>query len=97
MAALVNDQMRAAWAIPQFRRLMYSRLVSNIGNGISPVALAFGVLGLKGANGTSLTIVNGSLMVSLALFMLVGGVVADRFGRCRLVGASDIKIGRAHV
>lgn len=90
MAALVNDQMRAAWAIPQFRRLMYSRVVSNIGNGISPVALAFGVLGLKGANGTSLTIVNGSLMVSLALFMLVGGVAADRFGRCRLVGASDI-------
>lgn len=82
--------MAEAWAIPEFRRLMYSRLVSNIGNGITPVALSFGVLDLEGANGTSLSIVNGSLMVSVALFMVAGGVIADRFGRCRVVGSSDV-------
>ena len=85
-----RSQLREVWAIRDFRRLMYSRLVSNIGNGITPVALSFGVLELEGARGTSLSIVNGSLMVALALFMLAGGVVADRFGRCRVVGTSDI-------
>lgn len=83
-------QLRAVWEIRQYRRLMYSRLVSNIGNGITPVALSFGVLELDGASGRSLSIVNGSLMLSVALFMLVGGVVADRFGRCRVVGTSDV-------
>lgn len=90
MTADTRGQMRDVWAIPQFRRVMYSRLVSNIGNGITPVALSFAVLEIEGANGTSLSIVNGALMLSLALFMVAGGVIADRWGRCRVVGLSDI-------
>lgn len=90
MAAADRGQLRELWAIRDFRVLMLSRLVSNIGNGITPVALSFGVLGLPGGNGSSLSLVNGAHMVSLVIFMLAGGVVADRFGRCRTVGGSDV-------
>lgn len=90
MAAPDRGQLRELWRIRDFRVLLLSRLVSNLGNGITPVALSFGVLGLEGGNGRSLSIVNAAHMVSLVVFMLAGGVVADRFGRCRTVGGSDM-------
>jgi MFS family permease len=76
--------------IRDFRTLLLSRLVSNLGNGITPIALSFAVLELPGGDGTSLSIVNAAHMIALALFMLAGGVVADRLGRCRTVGGTDM-------
>ena len=73
-----------------------ARVISNIGNGMSPIALAFGVLSLKGANAGSLSFVTTAQMIPLVLFLLVGGVAADRFGRSQLVGITDI-IGAAVV
>lgn len=90
VAAADRGQLRELARIRDFRILLLSRLVSNLGNGITPVALSFGVLGLDGGNGRSLSIVNAAHMVSLVVFMLAGGVVADRFGRCRTVGGSDM-------
>ena len=49
-------QLREAWKFRDFRILMISRMVSNIGNGITPVALSFGVLDLQGSDGRSLSI-----------------------------------------
>lgn len=40
-----------------FRRLFWSRAISNVGNGVAPIALAFGVLALPGTTPTSLSIV----------------------------------------
>ncbi len=77
-------------AIPGFRKLLAARVVSNFGNGMTPIALAFGVLSLPGGNAGSLSLVATSQMLPLIAFMLVGGVVADRFGRARLVGLTDI-------
>ena len=77
-------------AIPEFRKLFAARVVSNFGNGMTPIALAFGVLSLPGGNAGSLSLVTTAHMVPLIVFMLVGGVVADRFGRARLVGLTDI-------
>ena len=77
-------------AIPAFRKLFAARVVSNFGNGMTPIALAFGVLSLPGGNAGSLSLVTTAHMVPLIVFMLVGGVVADRFGRARLVGLTDI-------
>ena len=74
------------------RVLFAARLISNFGNGISPIALSFGVLGLPGATPTSLSIVMFCQLAPIVGFMLVGGVIADRFPRALL-----IKIGRAHV
>lgn len=90
MPADTRGEVRELLRIADFRTLLVSRLVSNLGNGITPIALSFAVLDLPGGNGKSLSLVNGLHMVALALFMLAGGVVADRFGRCRTVGSTDI-------
>lgn len=90
MAGPGRGEVRALLQIRDFRTLLLSRLVSNLGNGITPIALSFAVLDLPGASAKSLSIVNGAHMVSLVIFMLAGGVVADRFGRCRTVGGTDI-------
>lgn len=73
-----------------FSMLVTARLISNIGNGLSPIALAYGVLSLDGADGSDLSIVMGARYVPLVLFMLFGGVFADRFQRNRIVGGSDM-------
>jgi len=77
-------------AISGFRKLFAARVVSNFGNGMTPIALAFGVLSLPGGNAGSLSLVTTAHMLPLIGFMLIGGVVADRFGRARLVGLTDI-------
>ena len=89
-----RQQLGELRAIPEFRRIFIARVVSNLGNGMSPIALAFGVLELPNGDAGSLSIVTGAHMVPLVLFMLVGGVAADRFGRARLVGVTDL-IGSA--
>jgi len=88
--AAVRGQWAELWALPGYRRVMWSRIISNLGNGITPIALAFGVLDIEGSNGKSLSLVTGAHSVAVILFMIVGGVVADRFGRLRAVGLSDI-------
>lgn len=84
------SDLRHLWANRRFRRLLLARVVSNLGNGMAPIALAFGVLSLRGANAGSLSLVTTSQMVPLVLFLLLGGVAADRFGRSQLVGATDM-------
>jgi len=84
------DQLRELRAHKGFTSLAISRFISNVGNGISPIALAYGVLSLPGADGKDLSIVMAARFVPLLGFMLFGGVLADRFQRNRLVGASDM-------
>lgn len=79
-----------------FSMLVTARLISNVGNGLSPIALAYGVLSLPGADGSDLSAVMGARYLPLIIFMLFGGVFADRFQRNRIVGGSDI-IGSALV
>ena len=78
------------WKIPHFRKYILARFISNYGNGLSPIALAFGVLSLKGTNASSLSIVMASTMLPLVVFMLPGGVLADRYPRALIVGLSDV-------
>ena len=80
----------ALWKIKRYRFLLTARAISNIGNGMSPVALAFGVLGLPGSTPASLSLVTTAQMVPIVVFLLIGGVVADRFGRAQVVGTTDI-------
>ena len=79
-----------------FSMLVSARLISNVGNGLSPIALAYGVLSLPSADGSDLSAVMGARYLPLIIFMLIGGVFADRFQRNRIVGGSDI-IGSALV
>ncbi len=73
-----------------FLPLIFSRFISNVGNGLSPIALAYGVLGLKGATGTDLSLVMTARIAPMIIFMLLGGVIGDRFKRNRIVGGSDV-------
>ena len=75
---------------PQYRRLLVARTVSNLGNGIAPIALAFGVLALPGATPTSLSLVLAAQGIPLVVMLPIGGVIADRLGRARVIAVTDI-------
>jgi predicted MFS family arabinose efflux permease len=81
---------RALWGNRHYRRLFAARTISNIGNGIMPIALAFGVLGLPGATPTSLSIVLAAQAIPLIIMLPIGGVVADRLGRARVIAVTDV-------
>ncbi len=81
---------RVLLANVQFRRLFFARTISNIGNGVAPIAIAFGVLSLPGATPTSLSIVLAAQAIPLVLVLPVGGVVADRLGRAKVIAITDL-------
>lgn len=86
----MKPENRALWANRHYRRLIVARTISNIGNGIAPIALAFGVLALPGATPTSLSIVLAAQAVPLVVMMPLGGVIADRVGRAKVIAITDI-------
>lgn len=70
--------------------LITSRFVSNVGNGLAPVALAFGVLSIDGAGAADLSLVTAARLFPMIALLLIGGVIGDRYKRNRLVGGTDI-------
>jgi len=86
----MREQLQELSGSKGFTSLAISRFISNVGNGVSPIALAYGVLSLPGSTGKDLSIVMAARFVPLLAFMLFGGVLADRFRRNRLVGGSDM-------
>ena len=74
----------------EYRRLFSSRLISNIGNGVAPIAVAFGVLALPDGSPTGLSIVLTAQAIPAVLVLPIGGVVADRVGRPLMIGICDI-------
>ncbi len=77
-------------SVPHFYQLFFARTISNFGNGISPVALAFGVLGIAGADAASLSLVQFSRTLPILLLLFVGGTLADKYGRARVMGMGDM-------
>lgn len=86
---MLND-LRELSRFQGFLPLILSRFISNIGNGLSPIALAYGVLSLKDATGTDLSLVMTARIAPMIIFMLLGGVIGDRFTRNRIVGGADV-------
>jgi MFS family permease len=87
---LFAEGLKKVWAVRNLRRLVISRFVSNLGNGLGPVAVAFGVLELPNGDGKSLSLVMAATSLALVLFSLLGGVIGDRFPRAWVVGGADI-------
>jgi MFS family permease len=71
-----------------FRLLVAGRTVTMLGNAVAPIALAFAVLDLTGS-ARDLGLVVGTRSLANVLFVLFGGVIADRLPRhLVMVGAS---------
>jgi predicted MFS family arabinose efflux permease len=75
---------------PGFTPLITARFISNLGNGLSPIALAYGVLSLPGATANDLSLVMTARIAPMIIFILFGGVMGDRFKRNRIVGGADM-------
>ncbi|MCM4081688.1 MFS transporter [Paractinoplanes hotanensis] len=74
--------------IPAFRLLISGRTINALGNSFAPIALAFAVLDLTGS-ATDLGLVVGARTLVNVIFLLFGGVLADRLPKHLLmVGAS---------
>ena len=86
---LVNEVL----AQPFAKRFFVARFITNFGNGMSPIALAFGILALPNGSANILGLVLG---VTTAMFVIMapfGGVIADKYGRARMVGLTDMLAG----
>jgi MFS family permease len=79
-------------AEPQFRRYFVGQTTSYLGDGLLPVAISFAVLDLTGS-ATDLGLVLAVRTVPLVIFLLVGGVWADRLPRQLVMVASDVVRG----
>jgi len=75
------------------KRLFIARFISNYGNGLGPIAIAFGVLALPNGSANLLGIALGSTAVCFLLMAPFGGVIADKYGRARMVGLTDMFAG----
>ncbi|MFF3644027.1 MFS transporter [Streptomyces sp. NPDC002564] len=75
---------RSPLRVPAFRRFLLAQLISAIGSAMAPLALAYAVIGAGGGAG-ALGLVLATSTVPTVLFLLVGGVLADRVSRSRLL------------
>ena len=75
-----------------FRLLFFGRTTSFIGNAFANVALAFAVLDLTGSR-ADLGFVLAARMLPQVLFLLVGGIWADRLPRHRVMVFSNVVSG----
>ena len=74
----------------RFALLFVARTISMLGAAFAPVALAFGVLAIPGATPRTLSVVLAAEAIPMVLFMLVGGVIADRFPRNRVMMFGEV-------
>ena len=76
----------------QFRLLFAGRTISVLGNAIAPIAIAFAVLDLTGSK-SDLGFVLAARALPQVLFLLVGGIWADRLRRNQVMVASNVLSG----
>jgi len=75
------------------KRFYIARFISNFGNGMGPIALAFGILHLPSGSAKELGFVLGASTVALLCMLPFGGVIADKYGRIKLCAIADIVAG----
>jgi MFS family permease len=73
----------------EFRLLFAGRTTSLVGSAIAPVALAFAVLDLTGSK-TDLGLILACREVPLVIFLLVGGIWADRLPRNKVMMSANV-------
>ncbi|SFU13505.1 Predicted arabinose efflux permease, MFS family [Kosakonia arachidis] len=78
-----------AFHFAPFRHLFFARLLTVLGNGIAPIALAFAVLDIGGSAADLGLVVAARSLFNVA-FLLLGGVLADRYSRSLVLVASSV-------
>src|SRR4051794_22352873 len=74
----------------RFDLFLAARTISMLGSAFAPVALAFGVLLLPGATAGTLSVVLAGEAIPAVVFLLLGGVIGDRFPRNRVMMAGEL-------
>ncbi|MPY62904.1 MFS transporter [Streptomyces spongiae] len=87
---MVSADGSSLWRERQFLLLAGARVISVLGNGFARVALGFAVLALPGAGPGRLSLVLACQALPQLVFVLVGGVIADRMSRARVMVAADV-------
>jgi len=75
-----------------FRYYFYARLVNLLGSTMSGVALVFAVLEVSDSP-SAVGVVLAAHSIPMVVFLLVGGVIADRFGRTLVIQVSNVAAG----
>ncbi|MFF4578030.1 MFS transporter [Streptomyces sp. NPDC001389] len=78
------ESIRTPWRIAAFRRFVSASLVSAAGSAMAPLALAYSVIERGGGAG-SLGLVLAANTLPTIVFLVVGGVYADRLSRSRIL------------
>lgn len=76
--------------------LFFGRTLNMLGMAFAPVALAFGILHLPGGDERLLSVVLAAESIPLIVFLLVGGVIADRYPRHRVLFVSQAMAALAY-
>jgi MFS family permease len=80
----------------EFRLLFIGRTISLFGSAFAPIALAFAVITLTGSP-SDLGLVLSAYMLAHIVFLLAGGVWADRLPRHRVMVTSDVLSAAAQI
>ena len=86
-------QISQVLAQPHAKKFFIARFISNYGNGMSPIALAFGILALPNGSANLLGLTLGVTSAMFILMVPFGGVIADKYGRAKMVGLTDTLAG----
>ena len=75
------------------KRLFLARFISNFGNGMGQIALAFGILALPNGSANMLGLVLGVTTVLFLIMLPFGGVIADKYGKSQNGCLTDMAAG----
>ncbi len=73
---------------PNVNRMFAAYLISHTGNAMAPIAMAFGVLELTGSTSDASFVIAAPTLASV-LVLLVGGAVADRTSRQKVIYSAE--------
>lgn len=74
---------------PDVRRLFVAYLITYTGTAMAPIAMAFGVLELTGSTRDAAIVIAAPTFASIAV-LLIGGVLADRTSRQRIIVFAEV-------
>ncbi|WP_345349825.1 MFS transporter [Actinoallomurus liliacearum] len=92
LAERIKDAILPMRSSVAYRRFLAARLVSQTGSSMAPVALAFAVLQIGGGAGALGSVLAVSMVPQMTL-MLLGGAVADRHPRGRIMVVAHLVSG----